>query len=473
MRKICFVLAAAILFSATAFAQVAISSNGAAPDANTMLDIKSNNKGVKFPMLSSAERTAMNLSGSDAGMMVFDRDKQALYMYDGQKWLPFAYANPKPGSISSPVYPEHGVQRGYNYGETVAINGEFAAVAAPEDTVGANKPGSVFIYRKTNATWAFHSRIVPPFITTASIFFGRSISIQGNYMVIGATDVDGAFGQQGAAFIYFFNGTSWQYQQKIQAADPQLNGNFGVAVKIDNNTIVAGAHRTDVAGKVEQGAAYVFIRNGNTWTQQAKLIAPDGAASAFFGSCIALDGDYVAIGAYNTKVNDAYKGAVYVYVRGGGTWTFQQKLMSDITIGDGYFGGALSMQGNILVVGATTEIHANANCGGIHLFKREGATWTRFTTRYSPATQGYMYYGAEVSFRNNYLLVSAPGEKVNGIESGAVYLYKLHPDGLIFIKKIDIPYTTDQDSWAYSLDFDGTNFLISSPRYFPESRPGV
>ena len=103
----------------------------------------------------------------------------------------------------------------------------------------------------------------------------------------------------------------------------------------------------------DQGSAYVFVRSGGVWTQQQKLVAPDGAARDDFGFSVAISGETVVVGASRDDgAACENQGAAYVFVRSGGVWTLQQKLVApDAVAGDG-FGFSVAISGETVVVGA-------------------------------------------------------------------------------------------------------------------------
>jgi len=168
-----------------------------------------------------------------------------------------------------------------------------------------------------------------------------------------------------------------QAAQKLVASDPASGDNFGssVALSGDGNTALIGAYNKTVNGRMQAGAAYVFVRpsGGTTWTQQQELTASDTASNDQFGSPVALsgDGNTALIGAHNKTVNGSCcAGAAYVFVRpsGGATWSQQQELTASDAAGSDGFGSsvALSDDGNTALIGApykTVNGRAVCRCG--------------------------------------------------------------------------------------------------------------
>jgi len=154
---------------------------------------------------------------------------------------------------------------------------------------------------------------------------GMSIAISGNTVVVGAR---GDAGLRGSAYVFVRNGTTWTEQQKLipshTSPEAQL---FGYSVAIAGDTIVVGAISSQIPGSTGRGSAYVFVRSGTSWTEQARLLAPDAGGEGInfqFGWSVAVDGDLAIIGANGAGPN--FRGAAYVYSRSANVWAFDQRL---------------------------------------------------------------------------------------------------------------------------------------------------
>jgi FG-GAP repeat protein len=161
------------------------------------------------------------------------------------------------------------------------------------------------------------------------------------------------------------NGTSWSQQQKLIASDATANDFFGYSVAISGETIVVGAPIDTVGANVQQGSAYVFVRSGASWSQQQKLTAVDGAASDWFGFAVSISGDTVAVGAFrNTVGSHAEQGSLYVFVRSGTSWSQQQKLTASDGAANDHFGGSAAISGNTVVVGSPNDPNGSIQSAG-------------------------------------------------------------------------------------------------------------
>src|SRR5262245_58441102 len=226
--------------------------------------------------------------------------------------------------------------------------------------------------------------------TGVSDQFGYSVSVSGDTVVVGAyledsnaTSVNGdesnnGAGNSGAAYVFVRSGTTWTQQAYLKASNANASDAFGYSLSISGDTVVVGAQfeassATGVDGNQSDnsagnsGAAYVFVRSGTTWTQQAYLKASNAGANDVFGSSVSVSGDTVVVGAVEenssaTGVNGDESdnssfsaGAAYVFVRSGTTWSQQAYLKASNTDFFDQFGYSVSVSGDTAVVAAWQE----------------------------------------------------------------------------------------------------------------------
>jgi len=166
----------------------------------------------------------------------------------------------------------------------------------------------------------------------------------------------------GSAYVFFRSGTSWSQQAKLTASDGAASDHFGCSVSISGDYAIVGAYLDDDKGN-DSGSAYVFLRSGTSWSQQAKLTASDGAINDWFGLSVSISGDYAIVGAFWDDDKGTDSGSAYIFKRNGTTWSQQDKLTaSDGAVGDG-FGSSVSISGDHAIVGAYYD-DDKGNCSG-------------------------------------------------------------------------------------------------------------
>jgi hypothetical protein len=200
-------------------------------------------------------------------------------------------------------------------------------------------------------------------------FFGNSVSISGDTAVVGAYEDDDDGWSSGSAYVFVRDVTTgtWTEQAKLTASDAAGGDKFGYSVSVSGDTVLIGAYWDDDAG-FQSGSAYVFVRSGSTWTEQAKLTASDGAAGDYFGDSVSVSGDTALIGAYRDDYAGTYSGSAYVFVRSGSTWTQQAKLTASDGAAWAYFGHSVSVSGDTALIGAAWDSDAGGNSGSAYMY---------------------------------------------------------------------------------------------------------
>ncbi len=189
----------------------------------------------------------------------------------------------------------------------------------------------------------------------AEDYFGAAVAISGDTAIVGAPRNDiGADADQGAAYVFVRSGGTWTQQDKLRAATGTVGDFFGGSVAISGDTVIVGAYFNDVGANANQGSVYIFTRSAGVWTQQEKLTAGDGAANDLFGFSVAIDGDTAIIGAHLADAGmNVNQGAAYFFTRSDGAWSQTQKLAaSDAAAGD-LFGFSVALDAETAVIGAS------------------------------------------------------------------------------------------------------------------------
>jgi hypothetical protein len=174
------------------------------------------------------------------------------------------------------------------------------------------------------------------------------------------------------AYVFIRSGTVWIQQQVIGASDGGVTDEFGAAVSLSGETAAVGApSHSGPGGMVSAGTAYVFVRSGGTWSEQQKLAASDAASLDKFGWAISVSGDTVAVGAvWDDTPAGANAGSGYVFVRSGTTWTEQRRLLAPDGAAGDEFGAAISVAADTVVAGSRRDDTAGgADAGSAHVFR--------------------------------------------------------------------------------------------------------
>lgn len=354
--------------------------------------------------------------------------------------------------------------------------------------------------------------------------FGYSVAMFGETVVIGAlqegssatgvngNEADNSAADAGAAYIFVRNGGTWAQQAYLKASNTGAGDKFGNSVAISGDTVVVGANgegssATGVDGNQadnsapNSGAAYVFVRNGETWSQQAYLKASNSGPNDGFGQSLAISNDTVVVGAPyeasnatglngNQADNSASNsGAAYIFSRSGTVWS-QQAYVKASNTGGGtpgdFFGSAVAVSGTTVVVGAyqedssATGVNGNqtnnnaANSGAAYVFVNSGDVWSQQAYLKASNTQGNDWFGMSVAVSADTVLVGAPNEGsmatgVNGNQAdnsaafaGAAYVFVR--SGVVWSQQayLKASNTGMGDNFGYSLAISGDTAVIGA-----------
>ena len=302
------------------------------------------------------------------------------------------------------------------FGTSVALCGDTIVVGAPETFTVASQAGTAHVFERDGVAWIAAATLVPQ-DTHGHDLFGSSVALSGETIVVGSQGDDDAGSGSGSAYVFARDADGWTERAKLTASDAAPGDGFGSSVGLHGDTIVAGARGDDEAGDFT-GAAYVFGRSAGGWIEQAKLIADDPAAAAFFGTSVAIHGDTAVIGSYDTP-----GGSAYVFVRDGASWSQQALLTADDAGAGDSLGSALSIDGDTLLVGAPGDDDGALNAGAAYVFVRQGTRWSQQAklTAYDPeANDGF---GASVALDGEQAVVGARDDDDGGQSSGSVYVF--------------------------------------------------
>jgi hypothetical protein len=281
----------------------------------------------------------------------------------------------------------------------------------------------------------------------ANDFLGGASAIDGDYCVVGAY---GDENYKGAAYVYVRSGTSWTQQAKLTADDGGAGHYFGYSVAISGDTIVVGAE-----GAVR---AYVYVRSGTSWSQQQKIVAT-GYQNDDFGWSVGIDGDYIAVGAQTRNS----KGAAFVFVRSGTSWTQQAEFTGDSTSSGDVFGYSVAISGDTVAVGAKFDDDGGTNVGQVFVFTRSGTSWSQQAKFYHSSAAAADLLGSSISIHNDTIAAGAWGEDTSGSTSGAVYVFVRNGTSWSQQAKLKASNAGASDNLGYSVSVRDDLIIAGAP----------
>jgi hypothetical protein len=342
-----------------------------------------------------------------------EADQGSVYVFtrSGTTWTEHAHLTASDGAA------------GDSFGNSVAIWDDIALVGAIVDSVGANHgQGSAYVFVRNASSWTEQAHVTAS-DAEANDYFGSSVALWGDTALVGAVyDTVAAEFQQGSAYVFVPSTTTWVEQAHLNATVAVGYDHFGTSVALWEDTALVGAPGDDIGANADQGSAYVFVRSGMAWSQQAHLVASDGASGDAFGHSVALWGDTALIGASGAN---GYQGSAYVFKGSGETWTEQQKLTaSDGEMNDG-FGYSVTLWNETALVGAVWDtVGGNDAQGSAYVFVWNDTAWVEQVQLTALDGEEWDYFGYSVALWDQTALVGAQYDDVgeNG-RQGSVYVF--------------------------------------------------
>ena len=246
---------------------------------------------------------------------------------------------------------------GDDYGISVAVSGDTIIVGANRDDLpGMSRAGSAYVYRFVAGSWQHEAHLTAQ-DAAADDRFGSSVAIDGDTLVVGATHDDDGLSNAGAGYVFTRSGTVWTQQDKLTADMPTgTNPHVGRSASIDGDVVVLGAWQAAPAGQFTVGAAYVFRRDGDTWPQEQKLTASDAADFSQYGQAVSISDPVIAVGAPREHAEGpSDSGAAYFYRWNGVSWDEEDKVKATGAQANDRFGWSISLAGESAVIGTDTS----------------------------------------------------------------------------------------------------------------------
>jgi hypothetical protein len=292
--------------------------------------------------------------------------------------------------------------------------------------------------------------------------FGDACSIDGDVMVVGAPWHDDLGIDSGAAYVYRRDGDGWTEEAKLLASDGAAGDEFGWAVSISGNRIVVGAGADDDQGD-DSGSAYVFSYAHGAWTEEAKLLASDGAAGDEFGHAVAVHGDTVCVGAWGDDDNGPWSGSAYVFHLGVFGWNEDAKLLASDGEDYDYYGVSVSLDADALVVGAIYDDDNGDNSGSAYVYRHDGPAWTQEAKLLPSDGEAHDNFGVFVSIDGVAIGVGAWGDDDNGGSSGSAYVFR--HDGLAWNEDAKLLASDGSygDVFGICVSINGDAMVVGAP----------
>ena len=312
-----------------------------------------------------------------------------------------------------------------NFGHSVSISGDYVVVGALWDDIDGTRSGSAYIFHRYESNWTEKAKITSSDGEDED-WFGKSVSMSGDYTVIGAYGDDDNDSRSGSAYIFHKNGTDWEEQAKLLASDGEEFDNFGYTASISGNYVAIGAG----FACNNNGAAYIFHRNGTTWTEDTKLTASDGEIDDWFGKSVSISGYYALIGAWQDDDNGPGSGSAYLYTNTSTQSCLPEGVtfnsQADIDSFQSDYPGCIEIEGGVVIDDDSKDGELK-NLDGLSILTSIGGHLSIQNNMYLESITGLdnlMSIGGDLLIEGNAALFSLTG--LNNIDAGSIndlYIY--------------------------------------------------
>jgi hypothetical protein len=324
------------------------------------------------------------------------------------------------------------------FGFSVSISEGTAIIGAPLHSLGDVKwTGAAYIFeRQGKKEWKEKAKLVAE-DAVEKAEFGHSVAISGDTAIVGAyLDPHDGKNKAGSAYIFVSERGQWEQQAKLTPDDADDGKNFGKSVAIHKHTAIVGAHLDNHSGS-KSGSAYIFVRDGNNWTQQAKLTASDAAARDEFGISVGISGSTAIVGSPFDDDAGSKSGSAYIFGNNGGVWTERAKLTAaDAAAGDG-FGNAVAVDANRAIIGARLHDGRKPDSGAVYAFSRVAGAWVEQSKTIHKKDAEADEFGNAVAISEDFAIIGAYRRNLPdkggmccdlGVDGGSAYIFHTEED---------------------------------------------
>lgn len=343
-----------------------------------------------------------------------------------------------------------------NYGRSASIDGDYAAVGAPNHTHSTlDQAGAVYVYVRSGSTWSLDAEIIPA-DSEATDLFGYSVSLNGKRLAIGAIFEDDNGTDAGAVYVYARDNTlGWVLEQKLLSSAAQDQESFGRDVSLDGNRLVIGS----LLGTT--GAAYVFELGMSGWSE-ITFVTPSAAASGLFGESVSLDGDRFIVGARSTDAPVSNAGAVFVFHLTLGGWVEEAYINSPNPTIPGQFGTSVAIDGTRIAVGAPFESVSSVSTGRAYTYTLVSGTWTLEHSFTDSGLSSNNQYGRSISLNGVNLLIGAIAADTSVSSSGAVFYHQHDGSAWNAMARIEANDASSGQLFGCSVQIRGVRMVIGA-----------
>ena len=323
------------------------------------------------------------------------------------------------------ILPPEDFENLIEFGTSVAILGDYLFIGGIDSYDFLERSGTVHIYKKEGNLWEKHSIIFPP-NPEKDYSFGRVLSVSKDFLIVGAprTIIDNT--TTGAVFLYQIKDDKWNFVKKIIPSNLETSRDFGESVFIYNNILAIGDTR-GITSLGRTGKVFIYKCENNDWIKVNEIFPLNGAPGDNFGKSVMISGNNLVIGTRWNQCRDVISrsGSVYYYNYDYDTnnWNENQVICpnnEEYELGGIQFGASMFLNREKLVIGSPGTIHEPI----VHYCELKNKTVLNEMKLMPSEDATPTSFGKSLYVNDDFILVGAPSDEENGIDSGAVYVFE-------------------------------------------------
>lgn len=354
-----------------------------------------------------------------------------------------------------------GTAPGDGLGAAVALDGDTLVAGAPGADGVFPDSGAVHIWRRMGDSWIEDDRLTPP-AEQLGLAFGTTVSVSGDRLVIGAPGFDGPGKDSGVVYAYRHDGAAWMLESLIESPEAAAGDMFGSVVSLSGEAFVAGAPGSDTAA-TDGGRGYVFRHDGTSFALEATLSPVTLSAGDGLGYAASMDGEVLAIGAPFDDIPAPDSGAAYAYRFDGTNWNLEARMSQPHPVAGDHFGCALSVRGDVAMVGADGRDFERADSGGAFICRFNGSEWFQDFDLGPSDHDVADHAGSAVAAGDVFGFVGAPSDNDGGEDAGSVFVWQITATQR-WAEHSKLTATTDGvgEEFGQSVDIDGDVAIVGA-----------
>lgn len=399
--------------------------------------------------LSASDAAENNYFGSsldvDAGILVIGASKDGKYVDAGGPSAVYLYELDQANWVEQQKLTAPNENHFNRFGAHVQIDGDNIFVSAVADESLDLFEGRVYIFEQGGTNWSVSTEL-GPLTGSDDHDLNFSLAVDGSELIIGASGDDTLDDEAGSMMSYSYSNFQWSANDKVNMLPGSARNYFGRSTAIDGNHMLIGSYGDDTINR-ESGSVYAYVLSEEEWLPGPKIYANNPSAHENFGYSVAMDGLTAIIGAPGFDKNTHNPGSAYLYTFNGTEWVFEAKLTPSDGVDDDYFGGAVSIYGDCVLVAATGSDTYGDRSGAAYLFKKDNGQWTELKKFSIPNPAADDWLGTDVAINNQWAVVG---------QSEAVHFFNASTNWM------HDQTITGSGRFGSALDLDGDTVLIGS-----------